>query len=151
MDAIAVQRAITLTQPWASLMWCGAKVIETRGWPTSYRGWVAIHAAKGFPGECKRLVYQRPFKDVLLEQLEYDSHKELPIGAVCAVTCIVDCRRTEDVRDSLSERERAFGDYSDGRYAFITEGLRTLKRPFAIPGALSIWRLPNVITEADLG
>lgn len=39
-------KAITLWQPWASLLACGAKGYETRSWATSYRGQIAIHAAK---------------------------------------------------------------------------------------------------------
>lgn len=39
-------KALTLTQPWASLVVLGEKSIETRSWKTSYRGPLAIHAAK---------------------------------------------------------------------------------------------------------
>lgn len=44
-------KAITIWQPWASLIALGAKQIyvkrfETRSWATSYRGPIAIHAAK---------------------------------------------------------------------------------------------------------
>lgn len=39
-------KLISLWEPWASLMAIGAKKIETRSWATSYRGWLAIHAAK---------------------------------------------------------------------------------------------------------
>ncbi len=38
-------KAITIWQPWASLIACGAKQYETRSWATSYRGPIAIHAA----------------------------------------------------------------------------------------------------------
>lgn len=38
-------KAITIWQPWASLIACGAKKYETRPWATSYRGPIAIHAA----------------------------------------------------------------------------------------------------------
>ncbi|MFV0399180.1 MAG: ASCH domain-containing protein [Oscillospiraceae bacterium] len=38
-------KAITIWQPWASLLACGAKKYETRSWVTSYRGPIAIHAA----------------------------------------------------------------------------------------------------------
>ena len=38
-------KALTLHQPWASLIAIGAKKIETRSWATSYRGPLAIHAA----------------------------------------------------------------------------------------------------------
>lgn len=38
-------KAITLHQPWATLISLGVKSIETRSWSTSYRGPLAIHAA----------------------------------------------------------------------------------------------------------
>lgn len=55
-------KALTLWQPWASLIALGVKSIETRAWSTSYRGPLAIHAAattKGFdmlPGDCEGTV-----------------------------------------------------------------------------------------------
>lgn len=39
-------KALTIHQPWASLLACGAKKYETRGWKTNYRGPIAIHASK---------------------------------------------------------------------------------------------------------
>lgn len=42
-------KALTLHQPWASLIAIGAKRIETRSWSTSYRGPLAIHAAAHVP------------------------------------------------------------------------------------------------------
>ena len=36
---------LTLWQPWATLVACGMKRIETRSWSTNYRGRLAIHAA----------------------------------------------------------------------------------------------------------
>lgn len=42
-------KALTLHQPWASLVAIGAKTIETRSWRTSYRGPLAMHAAKRSP------------------------------------------------------------------------------------------------------
>lgn len=47
-------KAITLWQPWASLVAVGLKRAETRGWSTRYRGPLAIHAAARVPkaGEC---------------------------------------------------------------------------------------------------
>lgn len=41
--------ALSLTQPWASLVVLGEKQWETRSWPTKYRGELYIHAAKWFP------------------------------------------------------------------------------------------------------
>lgn len=39
-------KALTLHQPWASLVALGGKSIETRSWSTAYRGRLLIHAAK---------------------------------------------------------------------------------------------------------
>lgn len=44
-------RAITVHQPWASLVAANVKTIETRSWSTKYRGPLAIHAAKRLPKE----------------------------------------------------------------------------------------------------
>ncbi len=38
-------KAITIWQPWATLLAIGAKKYETRSWATNYRGPIAIHAA----------------------------------------------------------------------------------------------------------
>lgn len=42
-------KALTIRQPWASLIALGVKTIETRSWSTSYRGPLAIHAGKAWP------------------------------------------------------------------------------------------------------
>ena len=38
-------KALTIWQPWASLLVSGQKKYETRSWATAYRGPIAIHAA----------------------------------------------------------------------------------------------------------
>ncbi len=40
-------RALTLHQPWATLIALGVKTVETRSWATPYRGRLLIHAARG--------------------------------------------------------------------------------------------------------
>jgi hypothetical protein len=40
-------KALSIRQPWAWLLMHGTKDIENRNWPTSVRGTIAIHAAKG--------------------------------------------------------------------------------------------------------
>ena len=48
-------KAITIWQPWASMLACGAKQYETRSWATKYRGPIAIHAAAlKIPGVLKK-------------------------------------------------------------------------------------------------
>ncbi len=146
-----VERAISLTQPWASLMAIGAKRIETRGWPTKFRGWVAIHAAKGFPRSCRVLCFQKPFLGALSEA-GFRNSNELPLGSVVAIANLADCWHSESLRELLkgNDAELAFGDYSDGRYGFMCKEVRRLREPLPIKGALSIWKLPRPITEEML-
>src|ERR1700722_19135273 len=59
-------KALTLTQPWATLVSIGAKRVETRSFRVSYRGSLAIHAAKGFPKWAQETCYEQPFLRVLL-------------------------------------------------------------------------------------
>ena len=58
-------KGLTMTQPWATLVAISANVIETRDWPTKYRGPIAIHAAKGFPPDARALCRTQPFRAAL--------------------------------------------------------------------------------------
>src|SRR5688500_9822529 len=94
-EAIPI-RALTLHQPYATLVAVGAKTIETRSWSTNYRGRIAIHAAKGLAGmtaaEFVRLCSSEPFRSELGTEGEL-----LARGVVLATADLFDVRRTEDV------------------------------------------------------
>jgi len=145
---IVVERAISLTQPWATLMAIDEKRVETRSWRVNYRGWVAIHAAKSFPMDCRALCYRLPFARALSE---FNKPEDLPVGKVLAVTEIIDCQPTEEHgKHCMLHDERAFGDYSGGRFFIVTRGVRRLRHPIAMRGALGIWKMPMPITEVEL-
>lgn len=79
-------KAITLTQPWATLVAIGAKKIETRSWATGYRGRLAIHAAKGaseigWPQLNHICRNTEPFRFAL--KLPDRIEISLPLGAIC--------------------------------------------------------------------
>jgi len=44
-------KALSIRQPWASLILKARKDVENRCWPTKYRGRILIHAAKGMTRE----------------------------------------------------------------------------------------------------
>lgn len=133
-------KALTLMQPWASLVVCGAKKIETRSWQTFYRGWLAIHAARGFPSAARELCLQSPFWSALEER-----GTQLPRGCVIAVARLVDCRPTglemapAPWIEGLSEDELDFGDFSAGRYGWFLEDVRPFPGPIRAKGALGLW------------
>lgn len=151
-------RALTLTQPWASLVAIGAKKIETRSWPTRYRGPLAIHASARFPRSCQDLCAKPPFLGPLAGtyrqnragQFYLDEWlKNIPLGAVVAVATLVDCRPTGVTLSTLpfgadwlpaeDSPEYAFGDFSPGRFGWLLENVQRLKPPIPAKGALGVW------------
>ena len=82
-------KALTLTQPWATLVAVGENSIETRSWGTRYRGPLSIHSAKGFPRDARELCRTSPYREALRSH-GYADALSLPLGAVIAVAELVD-------------------------------------------------------------
>lgn len=135
-------KALTLTQPWATLVAIGAKKIETRSWFASYRGPLAIHAAKGFPRDCKELCDESPFREVLAAAGLCLA--DLPIGVVLCTTTLEKCVHTEVLAIKLGEHERAFGDYAAGRYGFVLGPVLAFAEPIPARGMLGFWEWEEV-------
>lgn len=124
-------KALTLTQPWATLVATGMKSVETRSWRTAYRGPLAIHAAKGFPAEARRFAeHERTFGRLL---------SPIPRGAVLCVVRLVDCRMAEEVALDVGPLERLYGEYGPGRWAWLLEDVCPFETPVAAKGALGLW------------
>ena|SRR3990167_3098615 len=145
-------KALSLTQPWATLVAIGAKKYETRSWSTKYRGPLYIHAAKRFPVSMEMLaLYHEPFKSAL-----GGLALRLPRGAIIAVADLTGCFKTPPdgwpmhphggFGDGLpqSPQERAFGDYSPGRYAWHLENVRALPEPIPWKGQLGLFNMPDL-------
>ncbi len=138
---MAVIKALSLWQPWASLIVWGVKEFETRSWPTDYRGKLAIHAAKRKPTYNDVLHMREIFYPVIRENMrpEYASLEYLPLGAVLCICELEAVYRTEQVRTHISERERAFGDFSAGRAAWKLKVIQIFDRPVPAKGAQQLW------------
>lgn len=161
-------KALTLTQPWATLVALGAKRIETRSWSTSYRGPLAIHAAKrladlGSEHELMLLCRREPFRSALIGA-GYLGTPGLPRGAIVATCTLLDCVPTQhpgaanepgkpwftgarkgvgqhyyEVPPPEGSNEYAFGDYAPGRYAWLLADVKPLPEPIPARGALRLW------------
>ena len=104
-------KALTIRQPWASLIALGVKTIETRSWPTRYRGPIAIHAGlrhpykdlDHLPGDVEdgfevrwlggwRVAWDltTPTMGLDLWHEESDTEADLPLGAIVATATLVD-------------------------------------------------------------
>lgn len=139
-------KTITLTQPWATLVALREKRIETRSWRVNYRGPLAIHAAKRFPPDAQYLCFKEPFRKILVDRYSFVMGGEIylgkhkfPLGAIVATCRLVDIQPTIAIADTISDQERAFGDYSPGRFAWILEDIEPLAQPVPAKGKQGLW------------
>lgn len=164
-------KALTLTQPYATLISIGAKTIESRPWMTFYRGPLAIHAAIGLEPVGGRKGFQKlcatePFASVLTKYTQNEWNKGIsvleaanliPRGVIVAVCDLVAIKHIgfdeitfpdgEKFYFSgsianiwyLTAQERAFGDYTPGRYAWLLKNVQKLATPIPVKGALGLW------------
>jgi hypothetical protein len=140
-------KALTLTQPWATLMALRAKQIETRSWYTSYRGELVIHAAKGFPKWAKETCEEPEFAAALRGA----SAETLPLSQGLCIVKLLACIPTSQLHKveavlgrKPSVNELKFGDFSEGRFAWVTEFVRPLANQSPVKGALGLWEWNEV-------
>lgn len=119
-------KCISLWQPWATLLAHGKKRVETRSWATRHRGPVLIHASKKWNQQLADLCRQPPFRSTIAE---IGRAFEFEFGALLGIANIHDCRQAAEWSPQVSDVERAFGDYSVGRFCWLMDGFR----PFAVP------------------
>jgi hypothetical protein len=126
-------KALSLWEPWAMLIALQLKRFETRSWSTTYRGPIAIHAAKKWNRSlrttCKHIMRH------------YDVNLDSPpLGAFVAIAELVEIYPTARIRDTLSLQERDFGDYSSNRFAWQLENIQAIE---SVParGYQGIWNL----------
>lgn len=145
-------KALSLLQPYASLIAVGAKKIETRSWSTKYRGPLAIHASKKLADDQSHLCVKEPFYSILTQAglsirrsvVIYDKvWADLPLGSVIATCNLVNCinMTPEFIGRVKSAKgyEIDFGVYEVGRFAWILENVQPLTEPITAKGALSLW------------
>lgn len=127
---VRVKKAFTLWQPWAQGVALGLKRYETRSWQTSFRGFLAIHAAA------------RPVSPEHQELMEKYGITEVPLSGFLAVVELVDCiRMTEEFIARQSPQEIEWGDWQPGRWAWKFENLMRLETPIAAKGYQQIWNI----------
>jgi hypothetical protein len=153
-------KALSLTEPWASLVMLREKQYETRSWRTHYRGPIAIHSAKGFPQWARVLLTASPFFEALMPLLRNDGSRD-PLerwawnfGCVLATARLVDCvptkyvpvrglfiayDGTEQLELSMTERERIFGNYEPMRWVWILDDVNPLEHPVRARGRQGLW------------
>lgn len=112
-------KALSIRQPWASLIVHGFKPVENRTWQTDVRGRVLIHAAKKDDDAGYAMMVGRGI-----------SIPVMPLGAIIGVADIVDCVTAMD------------SDWFFGPYGFVMRNPRLL-RPVQYRGQLGFFDVPD--------
>ncbi|MDP2210240.1 MAG: ASCH domain-containing protein [Candidatus Aquicultor sp.] len=130
-------KALTILQPWATLIAIGEKRFETRSWKTNYRGPLAIHAGKST--DYLHLCNEEPFRTALSKV-----GLLLPLGAVIATTTVACCLSTEEVfaravSEEIPYQEIDFGCYGFSRCALGLCNTKELPKPIPARGQQGLW------------
>ena len=140
-------RALTIRQPWASLIALGIKHYETRSWSTNVRGRIAIHAGAtpphrvGYQGMCGPYLIPRT-EDGLLIMRGGVRIAEAALGCVLATAELVDCHLIGAGplgRFDLTQQEYQLGDWTDGRFAWEIANVVPLAEPIPAKGKQGWW------------
>lgn len=133
-------KAITLHQPWASLIAWEDKRFETRSWPTRYRGKIAIHA--GQTNALSGIVDETMINPIITRAFRQHGidWRHLPCGAVLGVANLVECiQMTPELIAGLPQYERLLGDWTEGRWAWRFDAVTRFREPIPARGKQGIW------------
>lgn len=133
--------AITMWQPWASLVFEGAKPDETRGfrYPAKYEGCeIAIHSAAAFPA-LKHIT--KELHNLCMDVFGCGYNFSLPRGVILGTVRLSGCRPTDLVAGFRTRDELASGDYSTGRFAWLLSDIKILALPVPAKGKQGWWKV----------
>jgi len=137
--------ALSLWQPWASLVAHGFKGVETRPWAPPARlvgERIAICATKTEPREGRRAyeAIARHWLDTVGEP-EWD---ELPRACVLATVVLGAPWPSVEAPYRIGAREWAFGNYEVGRWGWPLGDLRPVGE-LPVRGRQRLWHLPDAV------
>jgi hypothetical protein len=129
-------KALTISQPFATLIASGEKWVENRRWYTTYRGPLAIHAGKG------------------LQYLDREEIKDYPTGLIIATARLSACVVREELQRmsfhsttngnelipgaKVTWRQAFDHAYTEGPFCWILENVQQID-PVPIKGQQGLW------------
>jgi hypothetical protein len=125
-------KALSLRQPWASLILAGVKVVENRSWSTDHRGLLAIHASAA-AADANVFDDMPAFRELYgIPRLDAAT---LPRGAILGTVELVDCRRYA----ALPRRLKAHPFAQPGCWCWLLANPKAFPRPIPATGKLRLW------------
>lgn len=127
-------KAITIKQPWASLIVHGIKDIENRTWRTNFRGRVLIHAAGSHGRKFSVNLTDAQTKAAFATIAKEAMSGNLPFGSIIGSVEIVDC--VQNHPSIWAEK---------GVYNWVLANPIIYENPIKnVKGKLSFWDYPDI-------
>ena len=120
-------KALSLKQPWTTLIVTGIKPIENRKWSTSYRGQLLMHASKTWDKEGAQWIVDH-FPE-LKDLIYWSNHLK---GKIIGQVDMIDCVTQYD------------SPWFFGPYGFIFRDAIEFKNPIPYKGQLNIFEIPDL-------
>ncbi len=162
-------KALSLDNPWAYLVAIGAKPLETRNWKPSEAAMrairadgnrLAIHSTRNLKAhhavvvdaEAAKPTWEQPFDRYL--PADWNAYHDMVVsGAIVAVVELGEVRWAALVANELRDRARdkrvieamAFGDFSEGRWAWRLNKVKKLSEPIFCAGKQQLWDVPEPV------
>ena len=136
-------QALTIHEPWATLLVKGKKQFETREWYRNYRGLLAIHSGKqsvsveDYSPELEELL-----DDLDITQNDLNNNK----GKIIAIATLKEIHlMSKEFIKAQSELERLTGFWQPGRYAWELIDIKPLPEPIPARGMPGLWGVSDEI------
>ena len=144
-------KALSIWQPWASLIASGHKTIETRSWPApqAVQGQrIAIHAGKR---EARLEEFDIEERRILNAALGDGWLEQIPYGVIVATAVLTHCEQVDAKGNNipryskraglLDNLENVFGDWNAGRWMWHLTDVWIPYSPVPVRGQQGMWTL----------
>ncbi len=121
-------KALTLKQPWATLISEGLKEYEFRSWNTNYRGKLLIHAGVSIDKE-------------EIKKYNYD----YPKSRIVALVELIDCIKIDDKFNKMIKDKNSivYGSKDREGYAWKLRLIKKVDDNKEIKGKLGLWNIED--------
>jgi len=150
-------KCFSYMQPWASLVILREKRNETRSrnYTVLAGRWHAVHASSTWTPGQRALLHQEPFRDRLAAHgitAGNAVHEIFPRGAIIGVAFVGWLAPSDSATSpiTLTDQERAFGNYGPGRWIYGITQVFKLVRPILFTARLGVFDLPEPVAHQVL-
>ena len=149
-------KAITIKQPWASLICSGIKDIENRTWKTNFRGRVLIHAGATDAGDYTLITTQEQRNEIMGYGWTHglDSYKDLYtqksaiLGSVVIADCVINHPSIWAEKTPIAHLGKLTIECQPPIYNWVLANPIMFEKPIPAKGKLSFWEF-NQGSEFD--